>query len=257
MATVSDSSSATRSRWSGWSRISASTRPAPWRCPLLARLGPVETSRILADAGASMALCSKIDDEVQATVGTVVCTAAGRGVQWSDMLSSDDRDLEETIGPDDIADIMYTSGTTGRPKGVVIRHSGLSTTDRVPSAWLGLGFMSSSPFATTSGSLLVSGPLRGGLSGWFLPRFSADAWVGTVERERPVSAFLVPAMVELIVASSRFGTADLSSLAVVTVGQRADRLGNAAPLRCGLGRRRGPVRVRDDRVRGSHGDADG
>jgi long-chain acyl-CoA synthetase len=39
-----------------------------------------------------------------------------------------------------------------------------------------------------------------------------------VERDRPVSAFLVPAMVELIVTSPRFPTADLSSLAVVTVG---------------------------------------
>jgi long-chain acyl-CoA synthetase len=88
----------------------------------------------------------------------------------------------------------------------------------VPSAWLGLGFLTSSPFATTSGSLLVTGPLRGGLSGWFLPRFSPAAWIDAVERDRPVSAFLVPAMVELIVSSPRFATADLSSLAVVTVG---------------------------------------
>ena len=113
---------------------------------------------------------------------------------------------------------MYTSGTTGKPKGVVVSHAGLGSTDRVPSAWLGLGFLTSSPFATTSGSLLVSGPLRGGLSGWFLPRFDPDRWIDTVERDRPISAFLVPAMVELIVASANFDTADLSSLAAVTVG---------------------------------------
>ena len=163
-------------------------------------------------------LCSEVTDPVRATVETVVCTGTGGTARWADLLVSDDRDLEPVVGSDDVADIMYTSGTTGRPKGVVVRHGGLSTTERVPSAWLGLGFLSSSPFATTSGSLLVSGPLRGGLSGWFLPRFSADGWLAAVDRDRPVAAFLVPAMVELIVGSPRFAAADLSSLAVVTVG---------------------------------------
>ena len=60
--------------------------------------------------------------------------------------------------------------------------------------------------------------MRGGLSGWFLPRFDPDHWIAAVERDRPVAGFLVPAMVELIVGSPRFETADLSSLAVVNIG---------------------------------------
>jgi acyl-CoA synthetase (AMP-forming)/AMP-acid ligase II len=186
--------------------------------PLLARLGPAELAQILQDAGASVALCSEVTDPVRSAVGTVVSTGEGGAVRWADLLAPDDRDLEPAFGPDDVADIMYTSGTTGDPKGVLVRHGGLSTTDRVPSAWLGLGFLSSSPFATTSGSLLISGPLRGGLSGWFLPRFDPETWIATVERERPVAAFVVPAMVELIVGVASFESADLSSLAVVNVG---------------------------------------
>ena len=158
--------------------------------PLLARLGPHELSRILKDAGASVALCSEVVPEVRAAVRAAVSTAAGADLRWDDLLSPDDHDLSPTDDPDDVADIVYTSGTTGRPKGVLVRHGGLSTTARVPSAWLGLGFLTSSPFATTSGSLLVTGPLRGGLSGWFLPHFSAEAWIAAVERDRPVSAFL-------------------------------------------------------------------
>jgi long-chain acyl-CoA synthetase len=186
--------------------------------PLLARLGPLELARILKDAGVQVALGREVVPEVRAAVRTMVATAPGADLRWNDLLSSDDRDLPPANSPDDVADIMYTSGTTGRPKGVLVRHGGLSTTARVPSAWLGLGFLTSSPFATTSGSLLVTGPLRGGLSGWFLPHFGAEAWIAAVERDRPVSAFLVPAMVELIVACPHFAIADLSSLAVVTVG---------------------------------------
>jgi len=186
--------------------------------PLLSRLGPAELARILRHAGVALALCSDVHDEIRAAVPTAVGTAPAGTVRWADLFSPDDTDLDQDLAPDDVADVMYTSGTTGEPKGVIVRHGGLSTIDRVPSAWLGLGFLSSSPFATTSGSLLVCGPLRGGLSGWFLPRFQPDRWIATVERDRPVAAFLVPAMVELIVGDPAFEAADLSSLAVVNVG---------------------------------------
>jgi acyl-CoA synthetase (AMP-forming)/AMP-acid ligase II len=112
---------------------------------------------------------------------------------------------------------MYTSGTTGRPKGVLVLQGSHPSPTRAP-AWSGLGFLTASPFSTTSGALLVTGPMSGGLTGWYLPRFDAGRWLSLVSRRRPVAAFIVPAMAQLLVSHPAFDDADLSSLFALTIG---------------------------------------
>jgi acyl-CoA synthetase (AMP-forming)/AMP-acid ligase II len=190
--------------------------------PLNTRLAGAELRRILAHARPAAVLASAATEGgepwpvlARDTGGLVAIT--GDGELWSALLHADGSPLSPSGDPTGSTDIVYTSGTTGAPKAVVVRTVPPPADARRP-GWSGLGFMTSSPFSTTSGALLVHGPMQGGLSGWYLPRFDAGRWLALVGERRPVAAFIVPAMAQLIVAHPDFASADLASLVAVTIG---------------------------------------
>ena len=139
--------------------------------------------------------------------------------RWAELVvGGDDSEFQVPLSGPDIADILYTSGTTGRPKGVVVRHRNIAMVPNGRPAWSGAGWLHSSPLFTFAGISSVYNPMKLGMVGLFQPRFEAGEWLATVARRRPAAVFLVPAMAQLLLAHPAFAEADLSSIAVCSIG---------------------------------------
>ncbi len=140
-------------------------------------------------------------------------------VDYDEFLAgADGSDLQVPRTPDDLADIMYTSGTTGLPKGVAVRHRNVAMIPNNEPAWTGGGWIHGAPMFTFAGIAFIYNPMKMGLVGLYLPKFDAGRWLDLVATERPHMAFLVPAMAELLVAHPRFAEPDLTSLRAVSIG---------------------------------------
>jgi acyl-CoA synthetase (AMP-forming)/AMP-acid ligase II len=85
-------------------------------------------------------------------------------------------------------------------------------------AWTGLGWLHGSPLFTFAGIGFIYNPMKLGLTGLYQPRFDAGRWLEHVQRERPMAAFIVPAMAQLLITHPGFDEADLSSLAICAIG---------------------------------------
>jgi acyl-CoA synthetase (AMP-forming)/AMP-acid ligase II len=149
----------------------------------------------------------------------IVAPTGDPAFSWGDRAASDASKFQMPLAPDDLADILYTSGTTGRPKGVAVRHRNAALVPGEPNpSFSGKSWLHASPMFTFAGIGFIYNPMQLGLTGVYLPRFDAGRWLRAVEEIRPMMCFLVPSMAQLIVAHPAFATADLSSITLCAIG---------------------------------------
>ncbi|MFC7475620.1 AMP-binding protein [Dankookia sp. GCM10030260] len=186
--------------------------------PLNWRLAAPELRFILEDSGARLLAATR---EMAAAAGA----AAPPGCA---LLDAEADPVPATAppaagSPGDPVLLVYTSGTTGRPKGAVLdqralccnalnaRHAfALTAADRV---------LTMLPMFHVGGLNIQTTPaLLAGAEVVLLPRFDAAATFAAIATHRPTVTLLVPAVMQALVAHPGWEAADLSSLRAVGAG---------------------------------------
>jgi long-chain acyl-CoA synthetase len=124
---------------------------------------------------------------------------------------------------DDVAVIVYTGGTTGLSKGVLLTHYNLVANAMQNAIWFewnpGDTIIGLLPFYHSWGACTcVNSAIYSGARVIILPRFDAEELLKTVERERATVIYGAASMFAALVSSPVIGKYDLSSLRYVKAG---------------------------------------
>ncbi|MEM7408719.1 MAG: AMP-binding protein [Myxococcota bacterium] len=126
------------------------------------------------------------------------------------------------MDPEEIAILLFTSGTTGPPKAAVLRHkhlvSYILTSVEFGSAPEGSAGLVSVPPYHIAGMAAIASSIYSGRKIVQLPNFDADAWIDLALRESVTHAFVVPTMLTRIVDALETKKTELPSLVALSYG---------------------------------------
>jgi acyl-CoA synthetase (AMP-forming)/AMP-acid ligase II len=178
--------------------------------PLNYRLAPPEWSYIVKDAGARVLFAQEslanalapVRDELSDVKRFVALDGAPAGWQnWDELLAAQpERAPEREVTERDDAYQMYTSGTTGRPKGAVLTHR--AVTAQLHQALLGFGARPGdralivAPMYHAAAAITSFAAVQMGGTLWIQEDFVPAEVVRALSEDRIAFAMLVPAMIQ-------------------------------------------------------------
>ncbi len=189
--------------------------------PVNIRMSPAEVSYLVADSGAGFIVTEKLlaplMDAVRASTGAIDAIIVVDGgddpahLDYEALVAEDPSDLPEIDVPEDtVALIMYTSGTTGKPKGAMLTHTNLQaqavTTINASDGGSDDDVASVVPPIFHIAGLAAFAPVfYRGIRSVIHPlgAFDADAMLDTMEREGTTSVFMVPAQWQAVCAAQQ------------------------------------------------------
>ena len=149
-------------------------------------------------------------------------------VAWADMMATRCSPAPLEAGPDDLAVMPYTSGTTGQPKGCMHTHRTVMYNTVAGGTWVqgsgqpGHVSLAVLPmFHVTGMQYNLNGAIYSGATVVLLPRWDRDAAALCVQRYGVTGMALITAMVIDFMGNPRLGDYDLSSLRSVGAGGAA------------------------------------
>ncbi|MEZ6001111.1 fatty acid--CoA ligase [Hyphomonas sp.] len=212
----------------GAAKMGAVTLPIGWR------LAPAEMAYIIQDGQGSLLFVGpEVVDQVQAALSeldhppkVILMEDVGPEgfVGWRDAQSDADPGIE--ISPDDVALQLYTSGTTGRPKGAMLSHDNLlggrreaAETDLPWNQW---GPDDVSLVAMPVGHIGGTGwgivGLFNGAKGVVAREFDPFKVLDFIEQDRISKMFMVPAALQIVVRQPNARKVDYSRLKYILYG---------------------------------------
>ena len=207
--------------------LGAIAMPINWRLavPEVRYILEHSRARVLVCDAALVGLGSDATEGIEPSVvrACVSSTAPDDWTMFADLRGTPDGAHRVVAGADEVHRLMYTSGTTGRPKGVMITHANL--------AWKNLAHIIEFGF-TTADLGLACGPLyhvgaldltttsliAAGGTVIIHRSFDAAAVVDELEKSRVSTVWLAPAMVNAIMALPDVEQRDLSSVRLIING---------------------------------------
>ncbi len=224
--------------WETVALIVASWRVGAVANPLLPNLRAREMEAILGELGPRVlvvpqefrgfdhqAMANSIDHGAQVVVAR---PASGDSSSVADLIAGTEP-IDDTAlaacrpSPDAPALVLYTSGTSGRAKGVIHTHNTLrAEADSVALAHECAAddvMLATMPMAHIGGVLYgILLPLTVGLRAVLMDRWDAEEGVGVIERERVTIHPTVPVIAHGVLRSPSFRPAAVASMRLVTLG---------------------------------------
>ncbi len=200
--------------------------------PLNWRLSPPELTYIADHAGAKLVvsepeLRDQFDD-LRTRGGNRIWATLGAGDdRWRSLAEAGVAAAPvlapEPVGADDVMRLMYTSGTTSRPKGVMITYANLywkcaGQVVELEATSRDIGLACGPLYHVGALDMVATNMLYLGARTHILRRFDVDAVLEAIEQQGITVTWLAPAMVNALIASPDIGKRSLGSVRLIQDG---------------------------------------